>query len=372
MRARSRERDSDGGVPHRLLSAGLIVALTILSLIGLSGKFQAYNSQGLLTGPFSALLLLTAAVLALLLLVLVDWKVWTPQRREKSIAIARWLAKDVLGGTDAQTPALQMWSTLSGKFDGYEVSLARVRTFRLGAVRWSLLVPGPANFPQLTVLRPLVSPNSSAQLADKYSTGDAEFDQKYLWQSAQPDEALVILQNERARKSLKRLATFFAQRGNVFAGDFGVKIGGGAITLLQAPAPWLRPGTFNAGEVLLILHDLTTLADVLTQRERPPREPAAQESADSGGSPWLALGCAALIGVVLWLGMTALLAHWGGMSAAMIGFFIPPLMLAFVFMTVSAGGSGREPEIDDAIRNEAANVLRERPELGKLAKAVEG
>src|SRR5689334_16371408 len=92
----------------------LLLGLTGTVAIGLTGQFTIYNAKGLLTGPFSALLLLGATEAALLTIVALDWKVWLPARLTRGKAIERWLFADVLHSEFAQ----ENWQSIHGKFRG--------------------------------------------------------------------------------------------------------------------------------------------------------------------------------------------------------------------------------------------------------------
>ena len=332
--------------------------------IGLSGTFQIYNKQGILSGPFSALLLLCALICALLLLIFLDWQIWSPRRLAKAKAIDRWLGVDVLGNA---APPPGGWDTIQGRFQGRELRIVRLPGDALGAARWSMHTDSKL---QVSVLRtPEPVPQSGSLQETEFSTGDTDFDRLYLWQSTQPADALTLLKIDAARHAMRRLATLFARHGEVFGMDAGVRIESGEINILQAPAPWLRPGSFSAEEVLLILDDLAIVAECLESGS--PKQDAADPAAVmsiAAPNPWIALAGAVCVGLIVWLGGTYFLARFWSLSAAMVGFFIPPVMLAMLFMVSSAMGSGREGAVDDAIQDETNKLMRKRPDLARLAK----
>ncbi len=116
------------------------------------------------------------------------------------------------------------------------------------------------------------------------------------------------------------------------------------------------------------MHDLTLLSRVLAG-EAPPQPIATAVVPASPDAPgeWIALGILGAAALAFWLGGTYLLACFFGMPAGMLGFFIPPVALAVWSMAVSAGNAAREPEIERAIRNEAAQLLSRFPDLAAAA-----
>lgn len=347
-------------MPYRAVLSILFIALLVIVAIACSGHFQMYNIQGILSGPFSALLLLGAIVSAAFLLVLLDWKIWYPQRIARAAAFARWLS-NLFGDPSANSV---QWQTVRGKFENRNVTLSRVA----GGVNWSVESAFTVEF---SVVR-LPGKTRTKSDGGEFATGDADFDECYQWQSAQPVEALPLLKNAEVQGVLKRLATLIAQRGNIAETQNGVRAAGGRIGVTQAPAPWLRGTESAADEVLFILSDLCALAARLEGRVDPVATSQTANNADSNraGVPnslaWWGIACAGLLVIALWLSGTWVLARLIGMSAAMLGFFIPPLMLALLFMYSSANSTGRDPELEDYIKKEARELLRKRSDLQAL------
>jgi hypothetical protein len=349
-------------LPHVPLLAVLGLGLAVTVGIGVSQQFQMFSSKGILSGPFSALVMLGAIEGTLFLLVLLDWRVWKPQREAMQEKIARWLAVDVLG--NASAPAAG-WQQITGRFRGCDVMIARTAVSGQAGLAWSAKTNSELD---LSVVR-LGTPSATA--AGEYSSGDAEFDARYAWQTHEPSRALPLLKDEKARGALKRLATLFAQPGEFSDASAGVRVKGGVVSVMQSPAPTLVPHSFSPQEVLLILQDLTTLAMLLQGTPLPAAVPPPKKTSEAPeATQWLALGCAGASALGAWLGGTYLLAHLLGMAAAMVGFFIPPLALAVWAMVLAAGGPARDANIDRTIRTEAAAMVQGSDELAKLAARI--
>jgi len=351
-------------IPHLPLVILLSIALLAAVAVGVSGHYQVVDAKGVLAGPFSALLLLGASVAALLLVIILDWKVWLPQRAQRSRDFQHWLAQDVLGAQHTDGAA-----TYAGKFRGRAVSLTRIQSYGMRGLRWSAKTASKLDL--LIARQEMPAPPMPN---NEFSTGDEDFEALYAWQTTTPVEALPILKNDACRAALKRLASLVAQRGKVGKPDVGVSIRGGEISMLQAPAPDLSTGAFQAGEALMILHDLSVLTACL-EGEPVPAEASAPEVNVKPGDPlsaWLAVGCAGMGGVVAWMGVTWAAAHFAGLAMAMIVFFLPPVLLAFLFMLGNAGGSGRQAELDEFIRKESAEIVKRYADLTSLSAKCEG
>jgi hypothetical protein len=355
--------------PHLTLLAILAISIPVSVVIAFTGKFTLLNSQGILSGPFSALLLLGALQLAVLILTLLDWRVWAPRRNEAARAIDRWLAVDVLGNA---TPPAEDWQSLQGTFRGCEITLARTYLLHIKALRWTVRVDAPFDLRLVRLPQPATDTKTkNATAPDAFSSGDAEFDQRYAWQTTQPERVLPLLKEDATRLALKRLASLFAQRGEIADVDPGLSLNDGQLTFVQAPATTLTPGTFSAQETLLILHDLSLLALRFSGKDVPaPVEPppAAVTPDAAGGSEWMALGCLGAFLICVWLGATYLAARYMGLPAGMITFFVPPVGLAIGMMVLSAGSTPRDAEVERTIRSESAAVLQR---FGDLAACAE-
>jgi hypothetical protein len=350
---------------------GPVVIILVLGLagtvaIGLTGQFNIYNEKGLLSGPFSALLLLGAVEAALLTLIALDWKVWQPGRIARGKQIETWFHSKVLH-SDASG---ENWLSASGKFRGRDVSIQRTPASGVTAWRWSVKTSATLQF-HLARLdlaeerrRKSLPP---AKDDSNLKTDDAEFEERYDWQSAQPNEVLALLKQEDTRAALKRLASLFAQHGKIESEHNGLVVSGGSISLLQCPAPAFQQTAYFSDELLLVLHDLTRVADALegaaSVKAQTPAPPAAAEQDDSL-SAWLALGCAGALAIVIWMGFTYFLSRASGLPAAMIGFFVPPVALALWFVVLS--GRSTHPETESAIRREAKRIIGENPDLAGL------
>lgn len=351
-------------IPHLPLVIILSLALLAAVGVGVSGQFQVVDAKGVLAGPFSALLLLDASIGALLVVILLDWKVWQPRRARRARDLQRWLAQDVLGAAEWTEGA-----AYSGTFRGRDISLTRVQSYGMRGLRWSAKTAAKLD---LTVARQEMPTPPSA--VNEFSTGDDDFEALYAWQTAAPGEALPILKNDACRTAIKRLASLIAQRGKIGASDTGVSIRGGEITLLQAPAPDLAAGALQSNEALMILHDLSVLA-ACVEGAPVPTEISAPEINVKPGDPlsaWLALGCFGIGAIVAWMGLTWAAAHFAGLGSAMIVFFLPPVLLAFLFMLGNAGGSGRQAELDEFIRKESAAIVKRYADLAALSAKDEG
>jgi hypothetical protein len=355
--------------PHATLIIILCLSLPITVAIGVTGQFKFFNAQGILSGPFSALLLLGALQLAVLILTLLDWRVWLPRRLEATRAIDRWLSVDVLGNA---APPPDDWPSLTGSFRGCDVTIARTYLLHLKALRWTVKTSAPFD------LRLVRLPQEKATNApkpdaptDPFSSGDAEFDQRYAWQTTQPEKVLPLLKDKSTRMAIKRLASLFAQRGEIAEPDQGLQLRDGQLTLMQAPATTLTPATFNPTEALLILHDLSLLALAFSGKEPPlPRKvDPTKEVAGSGG--WFELSCLGVILITLWLGATYLAARYMGLPAGMITFFVPPVGLAIGMMVLSAGSTPRDAEVERTIRTESARICDEFADLSERAAKFE-
>jgi len=347
---------------HVPLAIALTLALLTATAIGLSGTFVMFDDKGILSGPFSALLLISAAVGSLLILVILDWRIWQPQRITDETEFMRWLTQDIL--CCKAIVENKTWQNIEGTFHARRVILSRVAFQKSAAIRWSVET-SPPSAQNVRIVR-LDSPAPAGN--GEYSSGDTDFDARYAWQTDAPGAFLPVLKNAAVRESIKRLASLFAQRTDgpgVGRPDNGISISNGRVSLLEHPAPLLVQGHVSAGEILLLLRDLSTLAAALEGREvaspAPPSAPATEPA------HWLAVGCTGFFGVALWLCGSWALAHWLGMPAGMLGFFTPAMLLIFVFMLANAGKSGREAETEDVIRDQAAVLLGADSEMAQLA-----
>ena len=328
---------------HVSLLVVLAVGIAVTAYIGFTGHFKLFNEKGLLSGPFSALLLLGAAEMAALALVLLDWRIWAPRAVARERELECWLAADLLGGA-TPNPG---WETIRGQFRGRAVSIQRSLGAGIGTWRWTM----PARFDGSFAIVRLKQPVKAEAGIAEVSTGDAEFEARYAWQSDRPATWVALLRDEGMRTAVKRLTSLFALHGRVGDANCGLRLSGNELTLIQIPAPaLLRPG-FNPDEWLLILHDLSTVAAMLEQAPLAKSE-AVSDAAEPGGA-WLALGCLGLFALGAWIGIVYLVAIYAGLPGAMIAFFMPAVALALWFMFVSARGSGRDPEVDSAIDREA-------------------
>ncbi|HYG73892.1 MAG TPA: hypothetical protein VEK08_02665, partial [Planctomycetota bacterium] len=315
-------------------------------------------------------LLLSASIIALMTLIALDWKVWLPARLERARAFERWLAIDVLGNP---APPPDNWTTLEGKFRGRDISISRSHAYGMRGLRWRAKTKSELDLKvvRLDIAQPLPPPGWDPANPEKppepqpFSSGDDDFETLYAWQSHKPDAALPLLKNAEIRASLKRLASLVAQRGVITHADNGITVSGGTLDLLQAPAPDISTGAFQREEALAILHDLTILAGALEGQTPPPESGNAAINVVQGDplSAWLALGCFGMGAVLLWMGLTWGAAHFVGLASAMVVFFIPPVLLAFLFMLGQAGGSGRQAELDEFIRKESVELVKKFEDL---------
>lgn len=337
--------------------------------IGMTGTFTFFNAKGLLSGPFSALLLIAAAESAAVILVLLDWRVWKPRNRARAAAIERWLAVDVLA---TATPPAPDWEALHGSFRGRAVTLrrgAQRRVLGMEAWRWSAKCNFTGTFRAVrisdaaTAKMPATSANADA---GALSSGDAEFEARYQWQSDRPEEVVKFLKGDAFRSAVKRLASLFSRHGTIGEASCGVQLEDGEVVMLQVPAPVFTRANFSADELLLILHDLTLVAAVLEGSDvSPAQSPAAPVESES--SPWLAFGCAGGVLLMAWLSGTYVAARFVGLPAAMVVFFMPALALALWFIVLSAGGTGRDPEIEAAIEAESRREIAGHADLALAA-----
>jgi hypothetical protein len=351
---------------HIPLLAVLSIGLGVTIYIGVTSTFTLFNAKGLLSGPFSGLLLIGAAEFAALVLVLLDWSVWKPRNRARAAAIERWLAVNVLGNREA--PA-ENWEALHGSFRGRTVTVrrgAQRRGLGMEAWRWSAKTGFKGTFRTVRISDADAAKAPAATAETPLSTGDAEFEARYQWQSDRPEEVVKLLKGAEFRAAIKRLASLFSRHGKIADSTCGVTLEQGDVVLLQVPAPVFARANFAADELLLILHDLTLTAAALEGTEPPAAQPLATPP-ELPGSPWLAFGCAGGVLLLLWLSGTYGAARFVGLPAAMIVFFMPALALALWFIVLSATGSGRDPEIEAAIEVEARREIAGHMDLAKLA-----
>ena len=351
----------------------LIVGIAVTVYIGVTGSFTLFNAKGLLSGPFSFLLLLGATEGAALMLVLLDWRVWKPRGRARAQAIERWLACDVLGNT--QAPAAN-WDALHGSFRGRTVTLRRNaerrgRGMGMETWRWSAKTGFKGTFRVVRTEEAAAKPSASQSADADLLTGDAEFEERYQWQSDRPAEVVKLLRQPELRGAVKRLASLFSLHGTIGAkapdANCGIHVERGELVLSQAPAPVFTRSTFAPQELLLILHDLTLAASVLEGAAPPKAEPLAITAQAATGSPWLAFGCAGSVALVAWLGGTYGVARFVGLPAAMVAFFLPAVALALWFIAVSTLASGRNPEDEAAIETESQREIGNHADLRTLS-----
>ena len=367
-RAKSQE---PGAKSHLLLTLVLLAGIAVTLYIGMTGSFTLFNAKGLLSGPFSFLLLLGATEAAALLLVVLDWRVWKPRGRARAAAIERWLNVDVLGNREA--PAAN-WDALHGSFRGRTVTLRR-NTERRGmgmeTWRWSAATAFKGTFRAVRTALPAESKKPNTPERSAYDTGDAEFEERYQWQSDRPAEVVKLLRQPELRGAVKRLASLFALHGAITDANCGIQLERGELVLSQAPAPVFTRSTFSPQELLLILHDLTLVAAVVEGTAPPTPEVLATPDASAAGSPLLAFGCAGVVALAVWLGGTYGVARFIGLPAAMVAFFMPAVALALWFIAVSTLASGRNPEVEAAIETESRREIDCHADLRLLAKGVE-
>ncbi len=352
----------------------LLVGIVVTVYIGVTGSFTLFNAKGLLSGPFSFLLLLGATEGAALLLVVLDWRVWKPRGRARALAIERWLACDVLG--NAQAPSAD-WDALHGSFRGRTVTLRRNaerrgRGLGMETWRWSAKTGFKGTFRVVRTEEAAAKPSASPAADAELSTGDAEFEERYQWQSDRPAEVVKLLRQPELRGAVKRLASLFSLHGTIGAkatdANCGIQVERGELVLSQAPAPVFTRSTFSPRELLLILHDLTLTASIFEGAAPPKSEPLAADANAAGGSPWLAFGCAGILALAVWLGGTYGVARYIGLPAAMVAFFLPAVALALWFIAVSTLASGRNPEVEAAIETESQREIGSHADLRALSE----
>jgi len=301
-----------------------------------------------------------------MLIIALDWRIWQPARRAKALAFERWLAMDVLQNSE---PPQENWKQLNGRFRGREVTVSRAMIRGMRAMEWTAKTVSSFDLRvvRLEMPRPpeTLENNKAAQ---EYSSGDEDFESLYAWQTHKPLEVLPVLKDARARGAIKRLASLYAQRGNVSDPELGINIAAGSISVLQTPAPDLLSGSYSPEEALLVLSDLATLADCLEGKPGPSVEtaPKVQESAGDPLSAWLGVGCFGMLAIVSWMGATWAVAHYLGLAPAMVVFFIPAVLLAFLFLLGNAGSSGRPAEIEEVIQKQASDMLAQNEEMKAL------
>ena len=348
---------------HVPLIAVLLLGIAITVAIGFTGQFKFFNEKGLLSGPFSALLLIGAAQTAGLLIVTLDWRIWQPRAAGRARVLERWLCCDLLGSA---SPPPADWETLRGHFRGRAVTVQRAPQRvgggrGVGVWRWSVATNFTGTFSAVRT----TAPSAPAVVSADLSTGDTEFEERYAWQSDRPGETSELLRKPELRSAVKRLASLFAFHGPIGDANCGLRVAQREIAIRQIPAPVLARPAFNPDELLLMLHDLTLLAALLEGSAAPEIQSAAAAPAASGGA-WLAFGCACLAGLAVWVGATYCVARFAGLPAAMVAFFLPAVALAFWFMILSARGSGRDADIDAAIDREASQAITRHADLASL------
>jgi hypothetical protein len=138
----------------------------------------------------------------LLILVLLDWKIWAPQRDTARAEFLRWLAVDVLGNSAA--PA-QDWRELRGTFRGCDISIERASVNGLNGLRWSASSAADLD---LRVVRtehdaqpqPQATAPADPAAPAAFDTGDPEFEARYQWQTHAPGRVLPLLKEARVRR----------------------------------------------------------------------------------------------------------------------------------------------------------------------------
>lgn len=353
------------------LLAFLTVFLLAVTVLALSSRFHwlgtgqsstFFDSKGILTGPGTFIVLIGAALSALI--VFVAYKKWTlrrsfenPQAKPKADedaarALGEWLQKDVL--TSSQ---MSDGNRIEGIFNGRRVAIERFESGGELRVRYSTETAEPLALRVWWLGKTRAEP-AGGESAAEFATNDPHFENCCGWQSPAPRDALRFLNRGDVTGTLHRVC-FISGRSGGAPGDTGIVFENGRIVCAT-----LAPSFdfMHAPSALVFLHDLVFLADA-AENKAAHQFLAGTEAAALVGSGERTLellgkrrsrfmdmvSCLMFVVLVLvplaalWIGGSYYCAKALDMSAGMLCFFVPVLLMAiFVFTRPSAPPAGSE------------------------------
>ena len=310
-----------------------------------------FDAKGILTGPGTFIVLIGAALAALI--VFVAYKKWTLQRTLSNPAAALkddenakrtldvWLAENVLHAP-APTAAAPR---IEGLFRGRRFVIEHIESTGPARMRYTIETASTLDLRVWWLGKTRVE-SAGPRPKSEFETADPHFESCCSWQSATPADALTFLNRDGVTGTLHR-ACFIAGRAEA-AHDIGISFEPSRITLTTR-TPSLD--FMHAASALIGLHDLIFLADTaenkITQSilagtgtaitatfgKRKLDELAKPRSRFAG-----VLSCMMFVFLILvplaalWIAGSYYAAKALDMSAGMVCFFLPVLLLAiFVF-----------------------------------------
>jgi hypothetical protein len=354
-----------------------------------------FDSKGILTGPGTFIVLIGAALAALI--VFVAYKKWTLQRALANPSAARktdenakraldaWLARDVL---NAEPSAIGQ--RIEGTFRERHFTIERVESDGLARVRYTIETASSLALRVWWLGKTRLDSDGPRQKSE-FETSDPHFESCCAWQSATPNDALTFLNRGDVTGTLHRVC-FIAGR-NDGSDEIRVAFEPGRITLTTRTPPL---EFMHAASALVLLQDLVFLADAAENKiahsilagtgtvgtstfgERKLDELVKPRSRFVGF-----LSCVMFVFLVLvplaalWIAGSYYTAKALDMSAGMVCFFLPVLLMAiFVFTRPAVPEQGSDAANDMATVRAAAlkfweQTLRSDPSYAALLDAYE-
>ena len=353
------------------LLAFLTVFLFAVTVLALSSRFHwlgtgqsstFFDSKGILTGPGTLIVLIGAALSALI--VFVSYKKWTLRRafenppakpkgdENAARALGEWLQKDVLASAQ-----IYDGNRIEGIFNGRRVAIERFESGGESRVRYSAETAESLSLRVWWLGKTRAEP-AGGQSAAEFATNDPHFENCCGWQSPAPRDALQILNRGDVTGTLHRIC-FISGRSGGAPDDTGIAFENGRIVCATLAPSF---AFMSAPSALVFLHDLVFLADAAENKTARQLLAGTEAAAQDGsGERYLEMlgkrrsrfmdlvSCLMFIVFVLvplaalWIGGSYYCAKALDMSAGMLCFFVPVLLMAiFVFTRPTAPPAGSE------------------------------
>ncbi|MEI6232995.1 MAG: hypothetical protein WCT04_08080 [Planctomycetota bacterium] len=315
------------------------------------GSNTFFDPKGIMTGPGTFIVLIGAALSALI--VFVVYKKWTLKRAEENPAtqsaahvsarreLALWLVSDVF----KLTPTQSVDAPIAGFFRGRRFAVERIDDNGSSRLRFAVDTASPLAM-RVWWLGKTRSDSNDSQAPSEFETTNSDFENCCGWQAPAPRSALDFLNRDDVTGTLHRIC--FISGRNDGADDIGVSFENGRIVLTTRMPPH---DFMYAAFVLVSMQELSFLADTLESKVARPflAGNGIVGSTPFGDSHSFAppksrsafmdfLSCLMFVFLVLvplaaiWIAGSYYCAKALDMSAGMLCFFVPVLLLAiFVF-----------------------------------------
>ncbi len=354
-----------------------------------------YDPKGILTGPGTFLVLIGAALAALLLFV--AYKKWTlkgtmenPSAALKTDenalrALTEWLALDVLNAApNTATP-----SRVEGHFRNRALRIERIEVNGSARVRLTIQTASSLAL-KVWWLGKMRADVDGPRESSAFATADPQFENCCAWQASAPNDALAFLNRSDVTGTLHRVC--FISGRNENGDDIGVTFERDRIVLItRMPSREFM----HATSALVLLQDLVFLADAAESKSthsilagtvafgKELGDPTSAAPLQKKSAIMSFLSCLMFIVFILvplaamWIAGSYYCAKALDMSAGMICFFLPVLLLAiFVFTRPTAPENDADAANDiDTVRAAALKfweeTLRTDPDSARLLDIYE-